>query len=1753
MFSFTPSFASSVDIDAFLDETNILFQQGKYEEALARYLHVLNLTPNSPRVLRAVGMVLHCLGRSEEALDCLEHAISLNPGNIEILTSQGVILKAIDCKKAAVNAYREIITRGEASSEVLGELGSLLLDLKQYDDAKACLIQAVSCDQDNWNAHYWLGLYRKIFLCFDEAIVSLNRMLELKPNFIYGFAHLAKIRLDQGRHADAILLMNNVLHLKPNSFNAQSLYLFWLNYQCGTTAETIYRESIRYELMVKQNTNIQSLSAWDVTAEPDRQLRIGLVSPDFRRHPVGYFVQAFLLLHDPDEFHVVCYSDVEGEDDLTPVFRESADSWRRILGITDEQLSKMIQRDRIDILVDLAGHTDKNRLSVFMMKPAPVQVTWAGYMGTTGLSTIDYLISDRFQSPEGSEQYTVEQIVRLPDDYICYCPPDYAPEVTQLPALSNGYITFCSFNNLAKVTEEAVALWSEILQLVPGSRFFIKNPSFSDQGTVRRYLDLFKSYGIDEKMIIVEGKSPHPEMIARYSLVDIQLDTQPYSGGLTTLESLWMGVPVVTLPGELFSSRHSLTHLMNVGLEECVASNRDEFIAIACTLAEDLSHLSELRLTLRQRMMTSPVCDGLGFTENIQQAFRKMWVTWCEKQKEYSRQEEKTTELASHFQGDHIDFNDRGNLYADNGDFDNAIAYYQAALEIKPSYMEASYNLGLVYFKLGALDEALKLFKRAIRLDPDFVDAYLNISTVLIHLGRNDEALIICEKALQIKPDFPEIYNNIGTASLNRARPQEALQAFRKAVDIRPEYVQAYSNILYVMHFLPGITERDIFLESQQWDKRFAVPLLNNEIHMRTRKNALPLRLGFVSPDFYQHPVGYFIQSFFMLHDRGEFEIYCYSDATIEDDKTEILRSVATEWRWVHGMPDEELYHLIRHDEIDILIDLAGHSNANRLLVFAQKPSPVQVTWAGYVGTTGLTAIDYLISDRYQSPDSADDWTTEEIVRLPGDYISYCPPEFAPDISPLPALTNGYVTFCSFNRMAKISEEALELWLEVLRRVEGARLFMKNPTLADPAEALKIKLFFQERGIRGDRLLLEGPSPHAEIFERYHIVDIQLDTLPYSGGLTTLESLWMGVPVVTLPGKLFSSRHSLTHLTNVGLAECVASTPSDFISIACALANDLDYLAGLRTKLRLMMAESPLCDGLGFTEKLQDAFRFMWKNYSDKFGSKFELVCDSLKTKSSLELFVPNDTIIARYNEGIDSMERGRLAVAEEVFREVIKKAPDFFPAHNNLAMTISKMGRTSEAESVLRRILERNSTLFEVHNNLGNVCLALGRQREALSCFRQTLELNPLLSSAYSNILFCMNYLPEFSQQDIFDMSIKWRSTLPEVLRLSEKRLTGVPATICKSGKCRIGYVSADFRFHSVSFFIRPLFEHHDRNQFELFCFSNVARPDAVTYELQQYVDSWVDISDMTDVQSAQCIGDAGIDILVDLSGHTAGNRLGVFFVQPAPIQVSWLGYPNTTGLTEIGYRLTDIVADPASSDRGYTESLYRIPNGFLCYQPPEVIPEIVPLPSEANNYITFCSFNNVAKLTEETIVVWSKILKQVPDSRLILKSSNKCTENLLHRNILRSFESAAVNPERITILKTTDTLYAHLNAYCLTDIALDTYPYNGTTTTFEALLMGVPVVTLSGDRHASRVGASILSHLGEPGLIASSPEEFCATVVSLVNDRAKLQSLRSLLRPRLLMSTLCDGASFVKRLETAYLSMIASYQGQQGATTDE
>jgi protein O-GlcNAc transferase len=526
----------------------------------------------------------------------------------------------------------------------------------------------------------------------------------------------------------------------------------------------------------------------------------------------------------------------------------------------------------------------------------------------------------------------------------------------------------------------------------------------------------------------------------------------------------------------------------------------------------------------------------------------------------------------------------------------DAEATLQTAVSIDPRNAEAHNRLGTLLLERGELEQARARFAQALSIDNDFAEAHCNLAVVSIRRHELDDAIAHCERALAIKPTLAEAHNNIAHAHQSRGDIGAAAASYRRALEIDPRYSDAHSNSLLCLSYDPEIDAGEIRDAHRRWaaaQTGHIAPFPSRDYAANQKPR---LRLGFVSADFRRHPVGYFLAGLFTNFDRATFELFCYSSVGEADAMTHRLRSDSTSWRDVGGFSAEGLARLVRSDSVDMLIDLSGHTQGNKLPAFAHRPAPVQLTWAGYVGTTGLDAIDVLIADRFHVPAEFDPLYVEDVLRMPNGYVCYEPPSYAPPVGALPALRGAGITFGSFSIPSKINDRVLETWSRILLAVPNSRLLLKYRGMDDRAIRKRIDAALGRHGVDASRVQLEGRSSHESLLARYNDIDIALDTFPYSGGLTTCESLWMGVPVVTWPGERFASRHSLSHLSNVGLTETIGRDRGEYETIAVELAKDCAHLSRMRGRLRDQMAASPLCDARRFARDFEGAMQSAWRS-----------------------------------------------------------------------------------------------------------------------------------------------------------------------------------------------------------------------------------------------------------------------------------------------------------------------------------------------------------------------------------------------------------------------------------------------------------------------------------------------------------------------------------------------------------------------------
>ncbi len=530
------------------------------------------------------------------------------------------------------------------------------------------------------------------------------------------------------------------------------------------------------------------------------------------------------------------------------------------------------------------------------------------------------------------------------------------------------------------------------------------------------------------------------------------------------------------------------------------------------------------------------------------------------------------------------------------GRYDESEVAFRRGLRLRPGDAATLNNLGTLLRLQGKPHEGLPLLRRAIELDPDDATTLTNLSFILLNLGQITEANVLSRQAIAKDPDSGNGQLMLGFGLVHQARISEALQCFDAAHTCSSASPVPVANYLFTTLYSDELTAADKTALHREFAAKIPFHGTTRTQWNNSRDPHRRLRIGYLSHDLRSHPVAFFLEPLLQHHNSANIEVTCYSTNPSADETTQRLMSCAHRWREVAAFDDDQLEAQILRDEIDILVDLSGHTSCNRAGLLRRKPAPIQVLYIGYPSTSGMSEMDYLISDGDVSPPQYDELYTETVIRLPGSFWCYCPHAFAEPPNLLPAMERGSITFGSFNNSSKLSPSTIRLWADVLKAVPHSQLMLKALAFADEATRQLFARQFHDAGLSPDRLRLEPPTMQIEQFMRsYHELDIALDTTPYNGGTTTCEALWMGVPVISLVGQHFMSRMGLSFLKSAGLNDLAVTSPDDFVRVASALAHDLPRLTALRSSLRQTLSRSPVCDAKGTVRELEDAFRQMWQ------------------------------------------------------------------------------------------------------------------------------------------------------------------------------------------------------------------------------------------------------------------------------------------------------------------------------------------------------------------------------------------------------------------------------------------------------------------------------------------------------------------------------------------------------------------------------
>jgi predicted O-linked N-acetylglucosamine transferase (SPINDLY family) len=2000
---------------------NVLKDQGRLEEAAAILGKGLQIQPDSPDLHNNLGVVLHDLGRLADAEQSYRRTLQLNAGHSGALNNLGVVLQKMGRAQEAVACYSQALQAEPDWPELHNGLGAALDDLGRKTEAEACYRKALQLDPGYAKAYSNLGATLHEVGRLDEALACYTRALELRPGDADSLVNLGNTQMSMGLFDEAVRSLELAQQAKPDIALAQDNLLFALNYHPDRTAQEIFAAYQTYD----QRFGQPHRAAWwphSNDRNADRRLRVGYVSPDFRLHSCRHFLEPLLAHHDKKSVEVYCYAELSFEDATSQRYKQYADHWVPTKHLDDDALAQRIRDDGIDILVDIAGHTRGNRLPVFARKPAPVSASWLGFGYTTGLSAIDYFITDGYATPAGCEALFSESLWRLDRPAFAYRPAPDMGEPAPLPALHNGHVTFSTLTRAIRVNHQTIRVWSQLLKSVAHSRLIVNSSDFSSSQMQEDLARQFEQHGIAPERLIIGHSSPPWDLLRK---TDITLDCFPHNSGTTLFESLYMGVPFVTLAGRASVGCMGSAILHGTGYPEWIARDEAQYVAIAAGLASDLPRLGSIRAGLRDSLRNGPLMAEADFARRMEAAYQSMWAGYLARERPAlaprptatgpSQQDMETLaglfnqqrnaeafSLAQAMVRDHPHHgfgwktlggllrragqleqalaamnsaarlapedpqvhNNLGNLLVQLGRPADAIASCLRAITLAPQSAEAPNSLGNAYLELGQLKEAEASYRRALALDPNHTHAHCNLGGVLVDLGRVGEAEAHCHKALALAPDlalahnnlgivlnrqglheqavtslaralqlnagFAPTHNNLGIALSELGRHGEALAAFQRALELNPNLAQAYCNrgntlrqlgrfdeaiaslehslrlrpavantfdsLLFTLNYHPDKSAQQIYSAYQAYDEQVGRPLARpapqapSSAPVRSR-----LKVGYVSPDFRRHSCQYFLEPLLAHHDKKTVEVYAYADLARPDEVSERYKQLVAHWVDTIALSDEELTARILADGIDVLVDLAGHTRNNRLPVFARKPAPVSVSWLGFGYTTGLQAIDYYLTDWHAVPRGHEAVFSETPWRLDRPAFAYLP---APGIGPvgeLPALRNGYVTFGSLSRRVRINHHTVRVWSRILQRIPNSRIALDSHDFASAEVRDEVIGQFAAQGIAANRLVVDYHSPPWDTLDG---VDIALDCFPHNSGTTLFECLYKGLPFVTLAARPGVGRIGSAILHGVGHPEWIADSEEDYVAIAVKLAQDLGKLAGTRSRLRGELQAGALMDAPGFARAVEDAYRGMQAeklnlvptppsharkipHESSPFPTTESLVAlfqqkrfeELLAAARALTERAPQEPMgwsalgvaarhFNRLDEALVSFERahhlnptdaetltnmgvvlkqlGRLEQAELAYRTALQHQPAHADAHNNLGRVLKDMGRpaeaitcyqraialrpshadahnnlglalydagrTEEARTCYQRALAANHQHAEAHTNLGVLLCDLDQVDEAISCHQTALRINPAfaqahnnlgialsklgrhdeardsyrnalaampefaeaasnlgnalrdlgefdnavasfrgalhmlpgLTHAFDNLLFTLNYHPDIGGAELFAAYRDYETAVGHPHRAHWKE----PAPRDADGRrLRIGYVSPDFRYHSCRFFVEPLVAHHNRDAVELFAYAELVKEDAMSLRYKAYFDHWVSTRGLSDQELADRIRADGIDVLVDIAGHTVGNRLPVFARKPAPVSVSWLGFGYTTGLRAIDYFLTDHVAVPLEANALYSETPWRLDGpGFVYQAPPDTGP-VGALPAMANGHITFGTLTRSVRINHKTVRVWSEVLRRVAKSKLVVNSADYGSPAMQDR-LRRMFQNHGIAPERLVIGHQTPPWDVMRGI----DITLDCFPHNSGTTLFESLYMGVPFVTLAGRASMGRLGSSILHGIGLTEWIAQTESEYVDKAVALAEDQPGLASLRSNLRARMENSPLTDAAGFTLRVETAYRQMWQRWIGK-------
>jgi len=1241
-----------------------LMTQGQIDQALEVFKKAITANPLLPQSHYNLGVCYMARGQYNLAITNYKKALSLSPDNTVILNNIGVTYGKMDKPNFALKYYKMALKFEPDNIFALSNIGAIYVN-SNPQKAKGYLKKAIKINPHLSDAAFNLGICLGN-LGDMNSIKYFEKAIKLEPSYspTYGHLHYQLRKICDWKKASELEKTINTINennIKDGVLPAQTPFesvVFNDNLKTNFDIARVWSRYIGSQEAKKPYPFTPKKAS--------EKIRIGFLSADFNNHATAHLILGFFNLHNRKKFEFFVYSHGTNDESFYRQSFEKITKFRDIRELSNSEAADLIHQDKIDILVDLKGYTQGSRLEIIAGRPAPVIVGWLGFPGTTGANFIDYLITDSVVTPKDHSSYYSENLIFLPHTYqSTNNQQEIAMGMTRsnfgLPASPAGGpqegFLFCSFNQGYKIDPKTFASWMRILKKVPQSSLCLLG---KDELLIKNLKGEAKKAGINPNRLIFLPNLAKNMHLARIACCNLALDTQICNGHTSTTDCLWAGIPVIALLGNHFASRVSGSLLTAIGLTELITKSSAEYEKLAIDLGNNPKKLLSIRYSLLSKRPTYPLFDTARFTKNLERAFCKIW------QRHQKGLLPENINIVDKIGNNVYSMtnNNLGVIYLEEKKYQKAISYFQKAISQNNKNALAFNNLGTALKETGKPHEAVENWEKASKLDPTFIEPLSNLGVFYLDTGQVSEAITNFTKLINVNPNDSNSYNNLGLCYLNQNDYQKAIENIKKAVELNPnDYAASYhlgltyrlvddyeNSVKYLKNALKLNPEHGpslniyslVLMQVCDWKEFIKVsakipvenesPYINvartqnqkinlNVARLRSEqiekavadlapkftfpkfKKGKRMKIGYLSRDYFEHATAYLILGLFEAHDRKNFEVFAYSygpnDGSIYRKK---LEKDADHFVDILNLGYVEAAKKINADEIDILIDLKGHTKDNRLEILALRPAPIQVSYLGFPGTIGANFVDYVITDRIVTPPSYSKFYTEKFAYMPDCYqINYNKRKIADieykrsDFGLPPRSPQGEgVVFSCFNHTSKIDPETFTSWMRILKKVPNSVLWLFGSNSI--AEA-NLKKAAKKAGINPKRLIFTSYLENSLHLARIKLSDLALDTFTYNGHTSTSDSLWAGVPVVTLQGKHFASRVASSILTAAGLPELITHSQKEYEDLAISLALNPDKLNAIRYSLFSKRLSQPLFDTQKFVKNLEKAYQFIWNNY----------------------------------------------------------------------------------------------------------------------------------------------------------------------------------------------------------------------------------------------------------------------------------------------------------------------------------------------------------------------------------------------------------------------------------------------------------------------------------------------------------------------------------------------------------------------------